>query len=179
MISENAKEAVNELFARAARDTLGINPTDTIAIQRIHGNGIVERPGSRLVILTVASYTFRLITLFHVDADAATTAYFSRSAPDRDLEEVFGEIGNLCCGAMNRELGRYFPHTGMSTPYTLESGCIRFLQELNPSYVSCSRIGINDELSMHVTLCLCAYAPIDFRVDRDVTPEETGVLELF
>ena len=153
--------------------------SDTMMIERLPGTQLVETPEKQILVLTVASYVFRLLTIFHVDSDSATASYFLRADSERVFSEVFGEIGNLCCGAMNRDLGRYFPHTGMSTPYLLESRCLPFLSELKPSYVAQHRININDSLVMHATLCLCAYAPIDFRVDTEIAAEATGELELF
>jgi len=67
----------------------------------------------------------------------------------------------------------------MSTPYALESKCAPFISELKPAYVSHHRIGINADISLHATLCLCAYKPLDFRIDTSCQDEETGELELF
>ena len=179
MISEQARQGFNQIFTRAAHASLALDAADTMTIVQLPGNAIVETPEPQLLVLTVASYVFRLLTIFHVGRDRVSENYFTRSDPARVFSEVFGEIGNLCCGAMNRELGRHFAHTGMSTPYLLESRCLPFLGELKPTYVAQHRITINDSLVMHATLCLCAYAPIDFRVDSESAGEATGELELF
>jgi len=179
MISEQAKQGVNLIFTKAVKANLAVGASDSIEIELLRGTQIVETPEERIMVLTVASYVFRLLVIFHVNSDKGTEAYFTRSDPRRACDEVLGELGNLCCGAMNRELGNHFLHTGMSTPYMLESKCIPFLMELKPNYVSQHRIGINGTVFMHATLCLCAYAPIDFRADTASTVEETGVLEFF
>ena len=179
MISEQAKQGVNQIFSRAACATLALDAADTVSIVQLPGNAIVATPEPQLLVLTVASYVFRLLTIFHVGGDRVSENYFTQSDPTRVFSEVIGEIGNLCCGAMNRDLGRHFPHTGMSTPYLLESRCLPFISELKPTYVAQHRITINDSLVMHATLCLCAYAPIDFRVDNQIAAETTGELELF
>jgi len=179
VISEDAKKGVNHLFTRAARANLTLAPSDTITIEQLPGTAIVDTPQQRILVLTVASYVFRLLTIFHVNNDAATESYFTRSDPERVFGEVFSELGNLCCGAMNRDLGKHFLHTGMSTPYLLESQCLAFLKALKPAYVVQHRIVINDSVVLHATLCLCAYAPIDFRVDSEMAEEATGELELF
>lgn len=179
MISENAKRGFNHIFTRAARANLTMDTADTILIEALSDGTVIETAQQQLVVLTVASYRFRLLTLFHVGRDKVIEDYFTGSEPDRVFREDFGETGNLCCGAMNRELGKHFLHTGMSTPYFLESQCIPFLNELKPSYLAQHRITINDSLIMHATLCLCAYAPIDFCVDHEIAAETTGELELF
>ncbi|MFZ4535029.1 hypothetical protein [Propionivibrio sp.] len=179
VISEPAKQGLNFIFSKAARANLRVHAADTIEIEALPGLQIVETPEKKIVVLTVASYLFRLLTIFHVNDDKVTESYFTKSDHGRSFDEAFGEIGNVCCGVMNRELGNYFPHTGMSTPFVLESKCLPFLNELKPGYVSQHRISINNSVSMHATLCLCAYAPINFRVDTAIAAEETGELELF
>ena len=179
MISKQARQGVNQIFCRAARASLVLDAADTMAIEQLQGTPLIDTPEKQILVLTVASYVFRLLTIFHVDGAGATANYFTRSDPERVFGEVFGEIGNLCCGAMNRDLGKHFLHTGMSTPYLLESHCLPFLSELKPAYLAQHRIIINDSVVMHATLCLCAYAPIDFRVDSEIAAEATGELELF
>lgn len=178
-VSENARNAVNQIFTRAASTHLIINPTDAIEIQPLSGNGLIETPEQNIHVLTIASYLFRLLTVFHLDPEGPGADYFCREDSTQDFFEVFAEVGNLCCGAMNRELGKHFLHTGMSTPNVLRRGCLGYLNELKPSYLTQYAIRINDSVGMHATLCLCAYAPIDFRVDARAAVEETGALELF
>lgn len=179
MISEQAREGVDLLFARAVRANFVLNPSDTIEIELLPPSHRFEPPESRIVVFTVASYLFRLLTIFHVDADEANVGHFARGDSGRPFFEVFGEIGNMCCGAMNRELGRFFPHMGMSTPSVLDRKCLPFIAALNPAYLAHYRIEINHTASLHATLCLCAYGDLDFRVDPAVAEEETGALELF
>ncbi len=179
MISERAKHGVDFIFTRAARANLIRESSDTIEIERLQGSQIIQTPENRILVLTVASYVFRLLIIFHVKNDTVTESYYSKPDSGRTFSEVFGEIGNLCCGAMNRDLGNYFLHMGMSTPYMLDGKCVAYLNELKPTYISQHRIEINNAVSMHATLCFCAYAPIDFRVDTSAAVEATGELELF
>jgi len=179
MISEQARRGVNLIFTKAATNNLTVAPSDQIQIERLDGHGLVMPSEKHIVVLSIASYVFRLLTIFHVDIDAATEAYFTRSGAAGAFGDCFGEIGNRCCGAMNRELGRYFQHLGMSTPAMLDAQCLPFLAELKPTYLDHQRIRINDTLTLHATLCLRAYAPIDFNVDHQAAPETTGELELF
>ena len=179
MISEQAKQGLDYIFAKAARATLAVEDSDTIEIEPLRVAQTIEAPESQILVLTIASYVFRLLILFHINKDQATEHYFTKTNPGQALDEVIGEIGNMCCGAINRDLGNHFPHTGMSTPYLLKSQCLPHLKELKPNYVSLHRIGINDSVRMHATLCLCAYAPIDFKADMSHAEEVTGELELF
>ena len=177
MVSEQAKDGLNRIFARAAQASLALDDSDTVTVEPLATPQIVETP--QILVLTVASYVFRLLTVFHLNEDRATQDYFTRASPGRPFGEVVGELGNLCCGAMNRELGQHFVHTGMSTPTLLKGACLPFIGALKPAFVSPQRIVINGALTLHATLCLCAYAPIDFHVAPHVGVPATGELELF
>lgn len=179
MISEQAKRSVNLLFAKAARAHLAMAPGDLVEIVALPDSRLIEPPEESLIVLTVASYRFRLLTIYHVDPKGPAVDYFGRSETERPFGDVFGEIGNICSGAMNRELGKHFPHLGMSTPYVLTSKCLSFLSALKPGYLSQHRVEINGAVMLHVTLCLCAWGEIDFRVDAAAVDESCGELELF
>lgn len=116
--------------------------------------------------LTVASFHFRLLTLFDLGGSDAVADYYARGDGGRDAAVAFGEYGNLCCGAMNRELGRYFAHTGMSTPYRPRP-LPDFIDQLKAQHVAARRVTINGTLTLGARLCWCAYAPIDFAADAD------------
>lgn len=179
MITENVKHGIDFVFTKAAKANLAVNSGDHVEITALPVGKLIETPEKNIVVLTISSYLFRLLTIFHVDPDKGTQAYFTKGESGANFFEVFSELGNLCCGAMNRDLGNYFPHLGMSTPYVLDSKCLPFLKELKPNYLSQHNIVINGSVNMHGTLCMCSYAPIDFRVDMSIAEEETGALELF
>lgn len=177
MVSEQAKLAIAAIFDGAARSTLGASPDDRIDIEPLAGPP-VRPPAGALLVLTLVSYTYRLLVILHVEDEAGCAAHFARGASG-NVAELLAERGNLCCGAMNRELGRYFLHTGMSTPDRLEAQCLAFLEELGPTHVARRRVLVNGRELLGATLCLCAFAPIDFRHDATAEVAATGELELF
>ena len=179
MVSDEAKHGVNSIFTRAVVANLGRSETDSITVVPISNGSLVDLPEARIFVLTIASYLFRLMTIFHLHPGKDTEDFLTRSNPRLSGSEIFYEVGNLCVGAMNRELGTHFGHIGMSTPDMLESKCLPFIKELKPSYVAQHRIEINDSIAMHATLCLCAYAPFHFSVAAIADAEATGALELF
>lgn len=179
MISESARQSVNEIFTRAVTANLPVNAGDQIRVERLADQHAGDLPGGNIVVLTISSYLFRLLTIFHVDPDGSVGNYFKRGDAVGSFAETFGEIGNLCCGAMNRELGNHFSHLGMSTPHMLRARCADHLKVLRPGYTARHRIDINGEISLHATLCLCAYAPIDFRAMPPDPTMESGSIELF
>ena len=179
MISEQAKEGLERIFERAIVANFRRDAGDSVRVDALPALPDGGKNENSMLVLTIVSYFFRLLTIFHVNNDKTTRDYFAGTATESKLGEVLCEIGNLSCGAMNRELGKLFMHTGMSTPDLLQDQCFGFLDELKPSFVSRHRIVINDAVFIDATLCLCAYSPIDFCVGKEEAPEETGLLELF
>ena len=139
-----------------------------------------------MVLLTVSSYLFRAITMMSFTLDAATRHHLAaihrapaESMGEADYLDVIGEVGNIFCGALNRDLSHHFPYLGMSTPNVLGRECIDYLDELDASYIRHFRVVVNDGVTFHASLCVCDFADIDFQVDTSAVEESHGELELF
>jgi hypothetical protein len=122
---------------------------------------------------------FRLLLILHFDEDEQTHQYFVKEESERAFLEVFLEICNLCCGAVNQELLHYFPDLGMSTPYVLSARCMPYLEALKPEFLASYAVTINDAISLGATICVCAHAPIDFIAEVSAVEDTSGELELF
>lgn len=181
MISEQAKQGIDYIFAKSAKASLVLDQGDDCSINALPGGKCEAFREKDIVVLTISSFLFRVLTIFHIGEDQETRNYFLKKTANKSkpFSEVFSEVGNLCSGKMNHELLRYFPHLGMSTPYTLSSRCLPFLSELNPGYLSRHDIKINGSAHLQATICMCGYAPVDFTVDKSEVVDETGALELF
>ncbi|MEY4591267.1 MAG: hypothetical protein RIR18_162 [Pseudomonadota bacterium] len=183
IVSDLAKKGLDALFTKAVTSHLILQPSDSIQIEPIPDYKRKAIEEKQFFILTIANFFFKVLVIFHVNHDEKTMAYFSRPDAELGFDDVFPEICNLCCGALNRELGFYFPHLGMSTPYQLDRDCLDFMDLLRPAHLSQFHIQVNGEVELHATLCVCAYRPLDFRFDTlralAAPLEETGVLELF
>lgn len=92
MISEHAKHAVNAIFTKAAKANLTVNPEDSIEISQLSDTRLGDLPGKDIVVLTISSYLFRLLTIFHVNPDKATAAYFVKSDSERQFHEVLASM---------------------------------------------------------------------------------------
>jgi len=178
MVSDRAKQAVEQIFVKAARESMALGPGNACEVRPLSAGG-GEFPEGNLVVFTISSFLFRLLTIFHVQENPATVGYFVRDGAKQSFSEIFSEVGNLCCGTMNRDLLRIAPHLGMSTPYTLGSKCVRYLDELKPGHVARFAIIIDGAELLQATLCFCEYAPVDFALDAPAEEQETGALELF
>jgi len=179
MISSNAQAGIESILFKAARSRLPQQPDDTCEIVPLAHAHDSTRPDANVIILTISSILFRLLLVFHFDDDTGTRDYFARQTGDVSLQDVLLEVCNLCCGAMNQDLLRYFQDLGMSTPYVLSARCLPYLEGLKPDYLSSYAITINGSVRLAATVCVCAHAPIDFVADMTAVEETSGELELF
>jgi hypothetical protein len=178
MLSEQTRRNIDHAFHRAARATVPRAAGDVCEITPAPGPRTAGQPEERLVLITVSSFAFRLITIFQIADNPSIRGYYLDGAGHQGIDEAFHEVANLCCGALNREFSRSFAHLAMSTPYTLDGRCIDFLDELKPQYLARFQITINDAVRLRATLCMCCAAPVDIQITADQA-ETTGELELF
>ncbi|MES2258193.1 MAG: hypothetical protein V4724_06720 [Pseudomonadota bacterium] len=164
MISEQAKAGFDQLLSRALLRSAGT--ADDAATQVAVLDGMPEFPETNVVALTISSYLVKLMVMI----------YFT---PQQASVDAIGESANLCCGILNRDLSVFFPHIGMSTPNILFKQSALHLQSLPHSHLQHFRVATESGKFIHATLCVFAYDAIDFTVDHQQQPEETGELELF
>jgi hypothetical protein len=183
MISARASSAFAHLLGQALRSSLGVSEADC-SITALAWDD--PAPGSKVALLTVSSYLFRLMMLVHFDESPATWAHFAGADEgERDaqaLHDRICEFGNVTCGALNREIAKVFPHLGMSTPNVIDRQCVEFLGALGAGATHHLRLQLADGLVLHARLVVCEYADIDFEqppADAADEAAETGELEMF
>jgi hypothetical protein len=179
VISADAQNSFDRIFRKAAQARLPIDTSDLCGIVPIANASAGATKNTQVVVLTISSIVFRMLLILHFDEDDTTHRYYLKDNDERPFQEVFLEICNLCCGAMNQELLSYFPDLGMSTPYVLNAQCLPHLHELKPGLLSSYSVTLNDSVRLAATVCVCAHAPIDFVADTSATEETSGELELF
>ncbi|MEZ0600730.1 hypothetical protein ACAX43_01015 [Paraburkholderia sp. IW21] len=179
MITAHAQDSFERIFRKAAQARLPLDSGDPCEIAPIAEAGSGATKDTQVVVLTISSIVFRLLLILHFDENDSTRKYYLNEADDRPFQEVFLEVCNLCCGAMNQELLRYFPDLGMSTPYVLSARCLPHLRELKPAFLSSYSVTLNGSVQLAATICVCAHAPIDFVADTNAIEETSGELELF
>ncbi|KGM41230.1 hypothetical protein JY96_17380 [Aquabacterium sp. NJ1] len=184
MISQQAKDALDFIVTSALKSSMVASADDRCEVTVI--SDIKDIKEKKVVLLTVSSYVFRVMTMVYFTLNKDTKAHFAainrsevEAMSDSDFLDVICECGNIFCGALNRELGNHFPHLGMSTPNVLDRECVDYLTELDAGYTQHFKISINDNFTMHASLCVCDFADIDFTVDMTQTEENNGELELF
>lgn len=180
MISQAAKDSFERIVFQAARTRLTVNSEHACEIVRAAAHEHAgQRSSAQVHVLTIVSIGFRIVLLLQFADDEATRAYYAGQTANRALPEAALEIGNLCCGAINQQLVEHFPDLGMSTPYTLSSDCMGYLDELEPSHLAAYDVTIEDAARLRLILCVCACEPIDFTAHVADVHESAGELELF
>lgn len=176
MFSDQSRQGLINVFERCARSSLVRSPDDVCDISL---KLAAEPVGDTLLLITTSSFSFRLLTMFHVADNEANRAYFVPVAGGVSLQESFAEMANLCCGSLNREIAPCFPHLAMSVPSRLSSRCLEHLAQLKPDCVERFSININSAVRVGVTLCMCCTAAVEIPMMLSSVQQSSGELEMF
>ena len=184
MISEQAKDGFNYLLQEALKNNLVASSSDVFEIETVEDVGEIKE--KEIVIMSISSYLFRIITFFYFTLNDATKDQFSKiikvQAADMDeraFYDALGEFGNMYSGSLNRDVGKYFPYVGLSTPIILEKNCADHMNSLGCGHIQHYRIAVNSSAKFHASLCICDYADLDFIVEKAAADVSGGELEMF
>lgn len=184
MVSLNAQKGIDGIFVKAALASLALRPEVSCQVEALD-NFSAAKIGS-FVVFTISAPTFKCLTFFHINEDKAVQEFFCPKKTEQQgtgensgFLDSFLEFGNICCGAVNRELLRHYPNLGMSTPYVLRDKSFEFMSFLQPGHIRHFNIRINAAVGFMATVCLCDYHDLDFTVEPGTEVEECGALEFF
>jgi hypothetical protein len=184
MISERAKHSLDQWVRDSLQAALS-NSDDTVSSLDTVAT-LDDLRATHVVMLSVASYRFRLMLLIYFSHDEATRAHFARSkkiAPTeltaQALEDAICEASNMCCGAFNRALGQVFPHLGMSTPNIVDRRCANHLHLMGFGHLQHFRLQLSSGVPFHASLCVSEYDTLDFEAQHLAPAQATGELEFF
>ena len=164
MMTEQAKAGLDQLLSRALLSSVGTADDPATSVHIVAGTP--DFPETNVVVLTISSYLVKLMVMIYFTPEQATL-------------DAVAESANLCCGVLNRDLGAFFPHIGMSTPNILYKQSALHVRSLPYSHLQHFSVDTASGRQIHASLCVFAYDVIDFTVEQDQQPEETGELELF
>ena len=174
VLSERTVRNLSAAFHRAASASLVRHAGHQCAIAPSSAAWSEPKSGGRILLMTISSFTFRLIAVFQVADGQATRDYYTAGGAEKTLDETFSEFANMCCGALGRELFSQFRHIGMSIPYLLEWQCARHLQDLNPRMISSYDITIDNAARVKATLCMCCARQVEFAPPVIEAAQTTG-----
>ena len=194
MMTENTIASINQLFEDSLRATTPTGSEDGCTITFRSDMPLIEENEHCLVVLTLSSYCFRIVTLSNFNKDAATAIHLTKVTRSTQtllegqvlagqaLLDAYAEFLNMMCGGVNRSLNIAFPDTGMSTPFILEHSCLQHIATLHPSHVQYMDVVINESVRFTLTVCICLSQEnaLDFRIERSTQENHaSGELELF
>jgi hypothetical protein len=141
----------------------------------------------KAVVLSIASDRFRLVVALLCRLDADGKAHFARlnridpaEWSDQDFEDAVNECGNIIVGSINRDVGRYFPSVGMSTPNVLDREALAYLEALGPGHRRVFQVtGLS--LDFFAVLFVSPTGAVDFRAEVEALEDavDSGELEMF
>ncbi len=182
------QSALNNNCRRPAEDAFVVS---SLAYDNSLNDDKNRNLSKHLLVLSISSYLFRIITFFEFNKDAVTENYFRSNyisgnedvlVSEHALLDAFSEFSNMVCGEVNRGLSSHFRHVGMSTPFFIAPGCLPFITTLNRSNIRSFQVCINNTIGFNITSCICAdqSAHIDFHIgEAHFATVTTGDLELF
>ena len=184
MISKRARESLDQMVTVGIIACLGGAEAEACKITLLPNSAEIQE--SKVVVLTVASYLFRLFVLIYFSPDESTKTHFASinhidpaEMTEPELLDAICECGNICCGTLNRELARVYPHVAMSTPNIIERECANYLESLGAGHLQHFRALAGDGKLFHFSLCMRNYADIDFEWAPEVDAVSAGEMEFF
>lgn len=142
----------------------------------------------KVVLLSIATQSFRLVLGLLVRFDAETKAHFARlnnvddvaEWSEQAFEDAVAECGNIIVGAMNRELGRYFHNVGMSTPNLLDREALGYLDAMGAGHTRWFSVNGLAQ-TFYAVLFVTASGAVDFHavIERAADEVDAGELEMF
>lgn len=180
MITNQARAGFDSLLIKCLKS--GLSSSEFCEIEPVIALPEIEK--HEAVVLTVSSYVFRLMMMIHFDSHGAAREYMARrhggqEMTDQGFYDAVAEFGNLSCGILNRDLGGYFPHLGMSTPNYIGGQCMSYVGMLDSAHTQHFVMKVDGEALFHASVCVKAYEEIHFVVDQNEECVDTGELELF
>lgn len=184
MISTRAQKHFDQMLSVGIKASLGGTGSNVSDIEAVATLKDIKE--TNVVMITVASFLFRLSVLIYFSPDEATRRHFVGSAgddltttDDQTFFDAIRECCNVCCGSLNRELARVFPHVAMSTPNIMERECGNHLETLKGGYLQHFRATTDTGLQFYVSLCVRDYADVDFEWAMAQETESSGEMEFF
>lgn len=187
MVTQDARNGFDSLLNLCLHESLRTEEHKNWTLRGVTDDD--EISGSEVYMLTISSYEFRIFLILHFTNDQKVRNYVASAikvAPEnlneQRLYDYLGEVGNAFCGVYKRELGKYFPHLGMSTPNRLVSASLKHLDSWNFDHSYHLKAGAGEDLKFYGSVYVSAYGDLDFRVKNTNSINDdvqTGALEMF
>lgn len=183
MITVRARESLDRAIEAALRQNLVDWAPEGGELERLDDPRALKLPW--LVMISITSYTLRVITFLHHADGPALRSQVARvtSSPVDDITadavaDQIRERANLIGGALNRDLVAHFHHLGMSTPNLLERTCLEHMPSLRPLHEAHFSVRHTAGLTLGFSAYVCSTAPLDLELTDSTASAAAGELEL-
>lgn len=182
-ITSRTRDSLNRMMELGLRHGIAGNAAEAVIAP---ADQLDRRRSTRMAVLSIASYTFRIVTALHFDESEPLKTHMAqlgRKSPQamthQDFIDAICESGNMCCGTINRELGAFYNGLGLSTPQILDIRSLPYFEQLGAQHLQHFCIDLPADLRLHASMCVRAYEPMDFDWHAEEQPVNSGELELF
>ena len=186
IISQDAKSGFNSMMIECLHESLNTKESNPIVSSFPNLDDISQE---EFFMLTVCSYTFKAYNFLHFTKNKETIQFVANaldksyeSIDDRLFYDYLGEVGNTFSGSFKRELGKYIPHLGMSTPNKLNQHSLLSIKDDNFGYESHYVAKVDNKKLFFGSLYVEASEELNFKVAQNAKLDddlETGELEFF
>lgn len=180
-VSQRARDSLDRMMMEGLRQSMGQHQPEIRTVPAVAQGSLTH-----MAVLSIASYSFRIITALHFAHDARTREWIAGVTGQNESDlgqqqfiDAICEIGNMCCGAMNRELGAFYDCLGLSTPQILDIRSLPHMAQIGTDHLQHFEIDMPDGMPLYATLCARAYTPMDFHWKAPEVQEVAGELEFF
>ena len=187
LVNDEFKNEIKRIFNSSFEDAFvsGSDNTDWLFKEK---TSLDKLNTQEFYILTMSSQVFRIFIFLHFTKNADTEKYVSNALnltsgklDDDKFYDYLGEVGNAFLGSIKRDIGKYVPSLGMSTPNKLSIDCLKYMKNLKSNFETHSSASLNDKALFHASVYLVADEELKIHIDRFAHEEEvdSGELELF
>lgn len=185
LVNEEFKSEIKRIFNSSFEDSF-VSNSDTWQFRE---KSVLDKLDTKeFFVLTMSSQLFRIFIFLHFTKNAESERYVSNALnltsgklDDDKFYDYLGEVGNAFLGAIKRDIGKYVPSLGMSTPNRLGIDCLKYMKNLKSNFETHSSASLNDKALFHASVYLVADEALNIHIDRYSHEKETdsGELELF
>ncbi len=188
-ISLGTQQTLTQVLAVALKDTLSStnNTPKQWEIEPLETITAITQSGA--ILLTISSFSFQIGVGLHFQYDEALTSYLTElikatsSTPNKDeMYDRLGEIGNILCGHIKREISTFYPYLGMSTPNFLSKDSLHYLSAAGFSSSVHSRAVLKNKIEFCASLFVKASSNFGLDINQLQSTQSchsSGELELF
>lgn len=187
LVNDEFKNEIKRIFNSSFEDAF-LADSDSTQWHFKEKNTLEKLDTEEFYILTMSSQLFRIFIFLHFSKNADTEKYVSNALKltsgkldDDKFYDYLGELGNAFLGSIKRDIGKYVPSLGMSTPNKLGIDCLKYMNNLASDFETHSSASLNDKALFHASVYLVADEELNVHIDRQSLDEEvdSGELELF